>query len=162
MTTLHRNFDLAPLFRQAVGFDSLGRMVETALKLEQTAPNYPPYNIEKKANDSYRITLAVAGFTATDLSIVAQENTLVISGQQAKEDPADEQNFLHRGIAARAFERRFQIADHVKVTGARLENGLLHIDLIREVPEAAKPRSIAIETSSDPQAVPQAVSDQKH
>lgn len=152
MNTLHRSFDLSPLFRQAVGFDGLSRVLESALKLEETAPNYPPYNIEKQSDDAYRITLAVAGFGMADLNIVAQQNTLNISGKQLKDEKA-ENTFLHRGIAARAFERRFQLADHMKVTTARLENGLLHIDLVREVPEAAKPRSITIEAGSPSQTV---------
>lgn len=155
MTNIHRSFDLSPLFRQAVGFDSLNRMIETALQLEQTAPNYPPYNIEKHADDSYRITLAVAGFTLADLSIIAQENTLLVTGKHTKEDSAKEQNYLHRGIAARSFERRFQLADHIKVLGAKLEHGLLHIELVREVPEAAKPRSIAIEAAGSEMLVEQ-------
>lgn len=152
MNTL-RTFDLSPLFRQAVGFDGLSHLLDNAMKLEQTAPSYPPYNIEKQTDDSYRITLAVAGFGTPDLTITAQENTLLIAGKQAKEDKAKEGGYLHRGIAARAFERRFQLADHVKVVAAKLENGLLHVDLVREVPETAKPRTIAIETASTTQTV---------
>lgn len=148
MNTL-RTLDMAPLFRQAVGFDRLSRMLDSAMKIEQTAPSYPPYNIMQKDEDTYRITLAVAGFGSPDLSVVAQENTLMISGKQAKaeDEAADAGKYLHQGIAARAFERRFQLADHVKVTSAKLENGLLHIDLAREVPEAAKPRAVTIETA---------------
>ncbi len=142
-TTQLTPFDLTPLFRSSVGFDSLSRLVDSALKLDETAPSYPPYNIEKRSEDSYRITMAVAGFAQSDLTITAQENALIIQGKQDKE--AEKNEYLHRGIAARAFERRFQLADHIKVGAAKLENGLLHIELTREVPEAAKPRMIAID-----------------
>lgn len=140
-------FDFSPLFRSSVGFDSLSRIVDSAMKLDEAAPSYPPYNIEKKADDSYRITMAVAGFAQADLTITAQENTLLVAGKQEKDSNAE---YLHRGIAARAFERRFQLADHIRVTGAAMENGLLHIDLVREVPEAAKPRLIEIADGTAP------------
>jgi len=138
-----RAFDLSPLFRQTVGFDRLINNLAQSGGLEP-APNYPPYNIERTGEHSYRVTLAVAGFSREDLSIETRENALTIRGAQqpAQEEPGRE--FLHQGIAARAFERRFQLADHVVVTGAALENGLLHVDLVREIPEAQKPRRIDI------------------
>lgn len=140
------NFDLTPLMRSTVGFDSLSRLFDTAMKLDESAPSYPPYNIEKIADDKYRITMAVAGFAENDLTITSQENTLLVSGRQEKDDAQTQ--YLHRGIAGRAFERRFQLADHIRVTGAKLEHGLLHIALVREVPEAMKPRTITIEGAS--------------
>ncbi len=138
-----RAFDLSPLFRQTVGFDRLINNLAQSGGLEP-APNYPPYNIERTGEHAYRVTLAVAGFAREDLSIETRENALTIRGAQqpAQEEPGRE--FLHQGIAARAFERRFQLADHVVVTGAALENGLLHVDLVREIPEAQKPRRIDI------------------
>ncbi|MEM1399419.1 MAG: Hsp20 family protein [Pseudomonadota bacterium] len=138
------NVDLSPLFRYSVGFDRLDRLMENALKAESVGPTYPPYNIEKTGDDTYRVTLAVAGFGESDLDITVKENSLTVSGKidRAANDSAGE--FLHRGIAGRAFERHFQIADHIVVTGASLENGLLHVDLVREVPEALKPRRIEI------------------
>lgn len=141
-------YDLSPLFRSSVGFDSLSRLFDTALKHDESAPSYPPYNIEKQGEDSYRITMAVAGFAPTDLTITSQQNTLVINGRQKEESKEDGKSFLHRGIAARAFERRFQLADHVRVTGANMEHGLLHVTLLREVPEAAKPRIIDITSAA--------------
>ena len=138
------SFDFSPLFRSTIGFDRLGRMLDQALVDEGTS--YPPYNIEKTGEDAYRITMAVAGFGEDDISIVAQENTLSVSG---KAKTAEEQSeFLYRGIAGRAFERRFQLADHIKVSGAQLVNGLLHVDLVREVPEAKRPRQIKVETGA--------------
>jgi molecular chaperone IbpA len=135
------SFDFSPLFRSTIGFDRLGRLLDQALVDEGTS--YPPYNIEKTGEDAYRITMAVAGFGEDDISIVAQENTLSVSG---KAKAAEEQSeFLYRGIAGRAFERRFQLADHIKVVGAQLLNGLLHVDLVREVPEAKRPRQIKVE-----------------
>lgn len=149
LTSPLTGFDLTPLFRSSVGFDSLSRLVDSALKLDEASPSYPPYNIEKRGEDAYRITMAVAGFAESDLTITAQENTLLVQGKQSRDaDKAEVENFLHRGIAARAFERRFQLADHIRVTGAKLENGLLHVELVREVPEAAKPRMIAIDGGS--------------
>ena len=141
-----RNLDFAPLYRSAIGFDRLASMLDAANRNDQ--PSYPPYNIESTGEDQYRITMAVAGFDRSELAIEQEQNTLRIIGNQ--QDSAEEQrNFLYRGIAARDFERRFQLADHVKVTGARIENGLLHVDLVREIPEAMKPRSIDIESSDD-------------
>lgn len=138
------NFDFSPLFRSTIGFDRLNRLFEQVHLDEGTS--YPPYNIEKTGEDAYRITMAVAGFSDEDINIVAQENVLHVSGR-AK--PADEKTeFLYRGIAGRAFERRFQLADYIKVVGAQLVNGLLHIDLVREVPEAKRPRTIKVESAS--------------
>ncbi len=134
-----RTFDLAPLYRSTVGFDRLFSMLDGF----DAAPGYPPYNIERTGENDYRISVAVAGFAEGDLSIEAKENTLTIKGEkQAKEEKAGE--VLYQGIAARAFERQFQLADYVQVKGASLENGLLHVDLVREIPEAKKPRQIAI------------------
>lgn len=138
------SFDFSPLFRSTIGFDRLSQLLDQALVEEGSS--YPPYNIEKTGEDAYRITMAVAGFGEDDLNIVAQENMLVVSG---KAKPADEKTeYLYRGIAGRAFERRFQLADHIKVVGAQLVNGLLHVELVREVPEAKRPRSIKIEAGA--------------
>ena len=138
-----RTFDLAPLYRSTVGFDRLFNLFDQAAG-HDGAPGYPPYNIERTGDDAYRISVAVAGFADSELSIEAKENTLTIRGD--KQVKADEKpgEVLYQGIAARAFERRFQLADHVQVTGASLVNGLLHVDLVREIPEAKKPRQIPI------------------
>jgi len=136
MTTL----DFSPLFRSMIGFDRMANALETAYQSEPGG--YPPYNVEVQDENQYRITLAVAGFTEDELGIEAKENLLTVSGQRNKTEA--EGNFLYRGIANRSFERKFQLADYVKVVDARLENGLLHIDLVREVPEAMKPRRIEI------------------
>ena len=142
-----RTLDLSPLYRASVGFDRLVKTLDSASRLEESALSYPPYNIEKVSDEAYRIVMAVAGFGEGDLEITAKENTLVISGR--KDKPEDEEvTFLHRGIANRTFERRFDLADHIKVNGAKLENGLLSVELVREIPEAMKPRSIVI-TSGD-------------
>lgn len=134
-------FDLAPLYRSTIGFDRLARMLDDLASFE--TPAYPPYNIEKLGEDEYRITMAVAGFGEDDLNIELKQNTLTISGRKPeRSDNAGE--VLHQGIASRAFERRFQLADFVEVRGASLENGLLHVTLKREIPEAMKPRTIAI------------------
>jgi len=138
------NLDLTPLFRSTVGFDRMGRLLDTAFNSE--APSYPPYNIEKIADDQYRITMAVAGFNKTDLDITQNNNALIVTGDQEKDEV--DSKYLHRGIATRAFERQFELADHVNVTNAGLENGLLVIELKREVPEELKPRKIAIGASS--------------
>lgn len=138
-----RSFDLSPLFRSTVGFDHLARMLDAAQRIDDQSLSYPPYNIEKLGEDNYRITMAVAGFGEDDLEITAKGQSLVVSGRVKKEEAAAGQ-FLHRGIAGRSFERRFELADTVKVTGASLLNGLLHIELVREIPEALKPRTIAI------------------
>lgn len=145
-----RSYDLSPLFRSTVGFDRLSRLLETATTGDEAA-SYPPYNIEKLSEDSYRVTMAVAGFGMDDLSIVAHQNSLTVTGKAKKDEPTGQ--FLYRGIAGRAFERRFQLADFIKVTSASLQNGLLHIELAREVPEAMKPRSIPIVTAAGTQAV---------
>jgi molecular chaperone IbpA len=137
-----RRYDLSPLFRSTVGFDHLARVLDN-IPGEQ-APGYPPYNIEKTGEDSYRVTMAVAGFGENDIDIKTQENKLVIAGRVEKSEDDESLAFLHRGIAERAFERTFSLADHVKVAAAALENGLLHVELVREVPEAMKPRTIAI------------------
>ena len=134
-------YDFAPLFRTAIGFDRLARLVDTASEAAAT-PAYPPYNIEKTGDDSYRLTMAVAGFGPENLEIVVKDNTLVVTGRVA--DEATKGEVLHRGIAGRAFERRFVLADHIVVDGADLENGLLHVGLKRVVPEALKPRRIEI------------------
>lgn len=140
-----RTIDLAPLHRFAVGFDNVNRLLDAAMRLDENAPSYPPYNIEKRGNDDYRITMAVAGFTTDDLDITVSDSTLIVTGRIHKAEQTDETpTILHHGIATRAFERRFQLADHIKVCEAALADGLLHIDLHREVPEEKKPRQIAI------------------
>ncbi len=135
-------FDFSPLFRSTIGFDRLTRMVDAATRVDNAALAYPPYNIEKTGEDAYRLTMAVAGFASDELDITVQENVLLVTGKSKKD--GEDTNYLHRGIARRAFERRFSLADHIKVVGATLLNGMLHVDLIREVPEAAKPRKIQI------------------
>ena len=139
-----RSFDLNPLYRSTVGFDRMFNLLDSVGGVETSAPTYPPYNIERTGENEYRVTMAVAGFGEDDLSIEAKENTLTVKGEKKSETEEKENQFLYRGIAARAFERRFQLADHVEVKGATLENGLLHIDLVREIPEAMKPRTVAI------------------
>lgn len=147
-----RNYDLSPLFRSTVGFDRLNRLIDTASNAQ--VPSYPPYNIEKLGEDDYRITMAVAGFGADDLEITQKENALFITGNG--NTSSDGVTYLHRGIAARPFERRFALADHVNVADASLENGILVVDLKREVPEALKPRKIAISgAGTAPKAVEQ-------
>lgn len=137
-----RSFDLTPLYRATVGFDQIADLMDRALATDVGQNSYPPYNIEKTADDGWRISIAAAGFAADELAIEVKDRALHVTARKA-EDDAD-RKFLHRGIATRAFERRFHLADHVQVTGALHENGMLHIDLIREVPEALKPRRIAI------------------
>lgn len=151
-----RNFDLAPLYRATVGFDQIADMMDRVLSSDVAQPTYPPYNIEKTADDAYRISIAVAGFSGPDLSVEVKDRALVVSARKAEDD--DARTYLHRGIATRAFERRFHLADHVRVTGATHADGMLHIDLIREMPEALKPRQIEI-ASGD--AVKQDVVDAK-
>ena len=140
-----RHYDLSPLYRSTVGFDRLFSMLDQASSAEAAA-GYPPYNIERTGEHAYRISVAVAGFAEGDLAIESRENTLTIKGSKEPPTHAEpgKREVLHQGIAARAFERRFQLADHVSVTGATLENGLLHVDLVREIPEAQKPRQIPI------------------
>lgn len=137
-----RNFDLTPLYRASVGFDRLADVVDRAMTADLAAPTYPPYNIEKTGDDSYRISIAVAGFSADDLTVEMRDGAVVVSARKAEED--ENRTYLHRGIATRAFERKFTLADHVRVEGASHSDGMLHIDLIREVPEALKPRRIEI------------------
>ena len=143
-------FDLTPLYRSTVGFDRLARMLDEASSFE--APSYPPYNIERLAEDEYRITMAVAGFAPEDISIEVKGNALTVSGKKA-EKTETKSEFLHQGIASRAFERRFQLADHVQVQGAGMENGLLHVSLKREVPEALKPRTIPVNGVQAPKTI---------
>ena len=137
-----RRFDLAPLYRATVGFDQIADMMDKMLADTQSAPSYPPYNIEKTADDAWRISIAVAGFSDEDLSVEVRENSLIVSASKPEE--GEERTYLHRGIANRAFERRFALADHVRVSGASHVHGMLNIDLVREVPEALKPRRIEI------------------
>lgn len=139
-----RTFDLTPLYRSTVGFDRFASLLDNVMSHDVAAPAYPPYNIEKTGDDAWRITVAVAGFSENDITIESREGQLVISGKKTATDEEQSRAYLHRGIAERAFERRFQLADHVKATGASIENGLLHVDLVREVPEALKPRRIEI------------------
>jgi molecular chaperone IbpA len=149
-------FDLSPLFRSTIGFDRLARLVDSASRFDGAAPAYPPYNIESTGEDSYRLTMAVAGFSRDEIDITVQENSLVISGKAQKEDEGANGRYLHRGIARRAFERRFSLADHIKVSGASMDNGLLHVDLVREIPEEAKPRQVKIgEVVKQPQVAQQ-------
>lgn len=140
--------DFSPLFHSTVGYDRIQRLVDNALQGKEGNSSYPPYNIETLENDAYRITMAVAGLAEEDLDLTVKENTLVISAS-ANPDQV-ERHFLHRGIAGRAFKRSFELAEHIRVTGASLVNGLLHVDLVREVPEEKKPRKIEI--SSKPLA----------
>ncbi|MBU2885988.1 Hsp20 family protein [Gilvimarinus agarilyticus] len=148
-----RNFDLTPLYRSSIGFDRMASLLDNMARSEQGQPSYPPYNIELTGEDHYRISMAVAGFDLGELNIEVNQNNLTVAGQKTEDD--DSRTFLHRGIAARNFERRFQLADHVRVQGANIENGLLHIDLVREVPEAIKPRTIEISTAGQQSRVGQ-------
>jgi molecular chaperone IbpA len=138
-------FDFSPLFRTMVGFDRLNQALEHALHVDESSVSYPPYNIETTGENAYTITMAVAGFGKSDISIESRENELVVTGK--KQEGQDSRNYLHRGIAGRNFERRFQLADYVRVADATLVDGLLHIDLVRELPEAMKPRKVEIGTS---------------
>lgn len=141
-----RNFDLTPLYRATVGFDQIADMLDRTLAADAGTATYPPYNIEKTDDDAWRISLAVAGFADNDLAIEVKDRNLHVTARKADEDESSK-TYLHRGIATRAFERRFHLADHVRVTGATHEHGMLHIDLTREVPEALKPRRIEIKQS---------------
>jgi molecular chaperone IbpA len=143
-----RTFDFAPLYRSTVGFDRMFSMLDQFEGVEDPGSNYPPYNIERTGENAYRISVAVAGFTDADLSIDTNENRLAIRGDKQANEGEKTRDVLYQGIAARTFERSFQLADHVEVKGASLENGLLHVDLVREIPEAMKPRSIPIVSSS--------------
>jgi molecular chaperone IbpA len=138
-----RAIDFAPLYRSTVGFDRLFSMLDN-MGQPEAAPTYPPYNIERTGENAYRISMAVAGFADSELSIESRENTLTVKGEKTETKEEGEKEYLFRGIAARSFERRFQLADHVEVKSANLENGLLHIELVREIPEAMKPRKIEI------------------
>lgn len=135
--------DLSPLYRSAIGFDRVASLLDAMNRSENKQPSYPPYNIERRGEDAYRITMAVAGFADTELDIEVENNRLSVAGKRNLEKDKTKQ-YLYQGIAERSFERRFQLADHVRVEQAQLENGLLHIDLVREIPEAMKPRKIAI------------------
>ena len=139
-----RNYDLNPLLRSSIGFDRFGRLFEQMGRMDDGAPTYPPYNIEKSGEDDYRISMAVAGFSQDEIELTVKENMLIVKADAMPEK--DGATYLHRGIAGRGFERRFELADTIKVVGADLQNGLLHIDLVREVPEHKKPRKIAIGT----------------
>lgn len=152
-----RPYDFAPLYRSSVGFDQIASMMDRVLSNESATPSYPPYNIEKLTDDSYRISIAVAGFSDADLNVEVRDKNLIVSARKADEDEA--KSYLHRGIATRAFERRFHLADHVQVTGAEHVDGMLHIELERQVPEALKPRRIAI--SSETRAIEKDVVDAK-
>lgn len=145
-----RNLDFAPLYRATVGFDRIADLMDRVLTADVPQPTYPPYNIEKTDENAYRISIAVAGFSPDELAVEVKDASLVVTARKSEEDGA--RSFLHRGIATRAFERRFALADHVRVTGAGHENGMLHIDLIREMPEALKPRRIAISQSAPARA----------
>ena len=142
-----RTFDLSPLFRSTVGFDHLNRLLDAAAHVDDTTLSYPPYNIEKKSEEQYRITMAVAGFAPEDLEITTKDHTLIIVGKARKEE--GKAVYLHHGIAGRSFERHFELADYIRVDQASLSNGLLHVDLVREVPEAMKPRTIKIKAADD-------------
>jgi molecular chaperone IbpA len=139
-----RSYDLSPLYRSTIGFDRLFSLLDQASGADNAVASYPPYNIERTGDNAYRLTLAVAGFGETELSIESRENVLTIKGAKEVRDEGEAPKMLYQGIAARAFERRFQLADHVLVTGARLEKGLLHVELAREIPEAQRPRQIPI------------------
>lgn len=140
-----RNFDFSPLYRSAIGFDRMANILDSLNRSEQNQPSYPPYNIELTGEDKYRITMAVAGFDRSEIDIEVNQNNLTVSANKTSEEQA--RTYLHQGIAARSFERRFQLADHVQVQSANYENGLLHIDLQRIIPDAMKPRNIPIGNS---------------
>ena len=146
------SFDLSPLFRSTIGFDRLMRLADAATRVDGGS-GYPPYNIESTGENAYRLTMAVAGFAADELDITVQENALQVTGKSKQEEQGKE--YLYRGIARRGFERRFQLADHIKVVGASLDNGLLHVDLVREVPETLKPRKIEITKSAGAKVIDQ-------
>jgi molecular chaperone IbpA len=148
-----RAFDFSPLLRSSIGFENLNRLVDYATRADSGETAYPPYNIEKLSEDAYRIQMAVAGFSRAELDITVQDNVLVISGKAAEEAGQPERSFLHRGIAKRAFERRFQLADTIKVTGAGYVDGLLNVELVRVVPEHKKPRKIDIGGSEPTQVL---------
>jgi len=140
-----RTFDFAPLYRSSVGFDQLANLLDNVTRVDQKQSGYPPYNIEITDSNAYRISMAVAGFSQSEISIETEDHTLTVTGQKAEDNI--ERKFLHRGIGTRNFSRTFQLAEHVKVNSARMDNGLLHIDLVREIPESMKPRKIEINSS---------------
>lgn len=146
-----RTLDLSPLFRATVGFDNLSRILDSVTRFDDAQVAYPPYNIAKSGADDYRITFAVAGFSESDIDVQVENNTLTVKGKTTTE--TDDVKYLHRGIAGRSFERRFELADHIQAVGARMENGLLHIDLKREIPEALKPRRIAVSSAGGPATI---------
>jgi molecular chaperone IbpA len=154
-----RGFDFSPLYRSTVGFDRLANLLETVTQFDPSTPTYPPYNIEQFADNDYRITMAVAGFADKDLAVEVKEGVLTIAGKRNGEEPKT--RFLYQGIAGRSFERRFQLADHMEVKGARLEHGLLHIDIVRVIPEEKKARKISISAgkASEPKIVEAKVAD---
>ena len=137
-----RTFDFSPLYKSAVGFDRFAQILDSVTRTDQAQPNYPPYNIELKGENQYRISMAIAGFDKSEVEIVVDHGVLQVVGKKTSGDDANQ--YLYRGIAARNFERKFQLADYIRVTGAQMENGLLHIELVREIPEAMKPRKITI------------------
>lgn len=143
---MRSTMDLTPLYRASIGFDGIADLMDRALASDIATPTYPPYNIEKTGENAYRISIAVAGFTADDLSVEMKDGAVIVSARKVEEDQG--RTFLHRGIATRAFERKFALADHVRVTGASHVDGMLHIELVREVPEALKPRKIEISKSA--------------
>ena len=142
-----RTYDFTPLYRATVGFDRMADLLDRVMTTDTAQAGYPPYNIEKTDEDAYRISVAVAGFTGEDLNVEVRENALIVTARKGKDDT--KRTYLHRGIATRAFEKTFQLADHVHVTGARHADGMLHIELERQVPEALKPRQIAIEAQTE-------------
>ncbi|MEO0429650.1 MAG: Hsp20 family protein [Pseudomonadota bacterium] len=146
-----RAIDLTPLYRSTVGFDRMAGLLDQVMAGENAAPSYPPYNIEKTGEDAYRISIAVAGFAESELNAEVRDQVLTVTAKRMQKDDAPKRTYLHRGIAERGFERRFQLADHVRVNGAALENGLLHVDLVREIPEALRPRTIAISSQGNAQ-----------
>jgi len=146
-----RTFDLAPLYRATVGFEQIADLMDRLLSQPASDLNYPPYNIEKTGDAAWRISIAVAGFSADELAVELRENALIVTARKAEDD--SDRKFLHRGIAGRAFERRFVLADHIEVVGAELQHGLLHVALERRVPEALKPRRIPISAGSQPRVI---------
>jgi molecular chaperone IbpA len=149
-----RNFDFTPLYRSTVGFDHFADLIDRAFAGDVTQNTYPPYNIEKTAEDAYRISIAVAGFSDDELVVETRDNQLFVSAKKSEEVKDEGKTYLHRGIAQRSFEKRFQLAEHVVVTGASVENGMLSIDLVREMPEALKPRRIEIANAATIDAGP--------
>ncbi len=142
-----RTYDFSPLFRSTIGFDRLTNIMDAAMRQNDVTESYPPYNIQKTGENAYCITLAVAGFSEEELEIISHDGNLVIEGRVKTNEENSENIFLHRGIAGRAFKRSFQLADHIKITGANLSNGLLNVELVREIPEELKPRKIEISSS---------------